>query len=295
MSRRTLSTDQIRAFEQKLIEDEKSVVTIEKYRRDTLRFLTYVNGRNVEKELTIDYKNNLIRQRYAVSSINSMLASVNSLLSFLGWEDCKVKAMKTQRKIYSDEKKELTKTEYFRLLEASKEQPRLYYILQTICGTGIRISELSYFTVESVREGEINVSCKNKTRRILIPGKLRKLLLDYAKKQRIVRGRIFRTKNGNPLNRSNVWKDMKKLCEKAGVRSEKVFPHNLRKLFAKTFYRSEKDIAKLADILGHSNINTTRIYIMTTGQEHRKKIEKLGLVVENRKSLHNSHYVVLHR
>lgn len=283
MNKRILSVKQIEEFRKNLAEEEKSAVTIEKYMRDVQRFFIYADEKHIEKETVIHYKKELIQEGYAVSSINSMLASLNSLFTFLGWQDCKVKSIRTQRQIYCTEEKELTKAEYLRLLDASKGQPRLYLVLQTICSTGIRISELSYFTVDSVKQGEIKVSCKNKTRTILIPGKLRKMLLDFARKNGIRKGVIFQTKKGNPVNRSNVWSEMKKLCAKAKVSSSKVFPHNLRKLFARTFYAVEKDIAKLADILGHSSINTTRIYIMTTGQEHRRKIEGLGLIVEMKK------------
>lgn len=283
MKKRTLSMEQIESFRKHLTDAEKSGVTVEKYMRDVRRFFLYAGESTVEKELAISYKKKLLREGYAVSSINSMLSSVNSLFAYLGWEDCKVKNIKTQRQIYCPEEKELTKAEYVRLLEASREQPRLHLILQTICSTGIRISELSYFTVEAVRRGEISVSCKNKTRTILLPRKLKKMLMEFAGKNRIGEGIIFRTRKGSPVNRSNIWAEMKKLCEKAGVSRSKVFPHNLRKLFAKTFYAVEKDIAKLADILGHSSINTTRIYIMTTGQEHREKIERLGLVFEIKK------------
>ena len=184
-----------------------------------------------------------------------------------------------QREIYCAEEKELTREEYFRLLEASAGHPRLHLILQAICGTGIRISELKYFTVEAVRRGEITVSCKGKNRTILLPGLLCRRLLAYAEKEGIASGMIFVTRRGNPVNRSNIWAQMKGLCRKAGVKESKIFPHNLRKLFARTFYGIEKDIARLADILGHSSINTTRIYIVSTGTEHRKKIECLGLVV----------------
>ena len=165
------------------------------------------------------------------------------------------------------------------MLEAAKDRPQLHLILETICGTGIRVSELRFFTAEAVKRGEITVSCKSKTRTILLPGKLKKMLLDHAKKNGIRSGAIFITRNGKPLNRSNIWARMKSLCKKAGVKASKVFPHNLRKLFARTFYGIEKDIAKLADILGRSSIDTTRIYTMTTGTEHRRKIERLGLVV----------------
>lgn len=221
----------------------------------------------------------LIEKGYAVRSINSMLASLNSMFDFLGWQDCKVKSLKTQRQTYCTEEKELTKAEYLRLLKAAEQRPQLRLIMETICGTGIRVSELGFFTIEAIKRGEITVRCKSKIRTILLPGKLRKRLLGHAKKSGILSGAIFTTRNGKPLNRSNIWSQMKSLCEAANVTPGKVFPHNLRKLFARTFYGIEKDIAKLADILGHSSIDTTRIYIMTTGTEHRRKLDRLGLVV----------------
>lgn len=279
MKKRILTACQIEAFSRHLAREEKSAVTMEKYLRDVRAFFAFAGGKDVTKELTVAYKKSLVDSGYAVGSVNSMLASLNSLFRFLRWEDCKVKNLKTQKKIYCPAERELTKPEYERLVEASKGRPRLHLILQTICGTGIRVSELQYFTVEAVWMGEVVVSCKNKTRTILVPGKLRKKLLNYAKRYGIRSGIIFRTKGGKPVNRSNIWSDMKKLCKAANVNPAKVFPHNLRKLFACTFYQLEKDIAKLADILGHSSINTTRIYIMTTGREHRRKIERLGLVI----------------
>lgn len=212
-------------------------------------------------------------------SVNSMLASINSFLEFQGWTDCKVKSIRIQQQIYCAEEKELSKAEYLRLLNASRKEEQLNLILQTICATGIRVSELRYFTVEAVHHGEVTVSCKNKTRTILIPGKLKKALQDFARRRNITTGAIFLGKSRKPLDRSRIWRKMKQLCQSAGVAASKVFPHNLRKLFARTFYAIEKDIAKLADILGHSSINTTRIYIMSTGVEHRKRIERLGLVV----------------
>lgn len=269
----------IDAFREHLIKEEKSAATVEKYLRDVRAFFVFSDHGEISKERMMSYKKNLVEKGYAVCSINSMLASINSLLAFLGWTDCRVKNMKVQRSIYCGEDKELTKEEYLRLLEAAKKSPRMNLLLQTICGTGIRISELRYFTVEAVRLGEISVSCKNKTRTILLPRKLKKLLLEYAENHNIRSGAIFITRNGRPMNRSNIWSQMKKLCKDAGVKSSKVFPHNLRRLFARTFYSIEKDIAKLADILGHSSIDTTRIYIMTTCSEHRRKIERLGLVV----------------
>lgn len=279
MKDRILLEPNIEAFHEYLIQEEKSTATMEKYLRDARAFLVFVGRRAVTKELVMAYKQNLVEKEYAVRSINSMLASLNSLLYFLGWGDCRVKSFKIQRQIYCSEEKELTKAEYLKLLEVSKNQPQLNLIMQTICGTGIRVSELKNFTVEAVQHGEVIIRCKGKTRAILIPGKLKKLLLNYAKKNRILSGTIFITRSGKPLNRSNIWLQMKRLCKAAGVKESKVFPHNLRKLFARTFYGIEKDIAKLADILGHSSVDTTRIYIMTTGTEHRRKIEKLGLVI----------------
>lgn len=273
--------EQIQAFQDHLVLDEKSSATVEKYVRDAHAFFVFAEGREITKKLVISYKNSLVEQGYAPRSINSMLASINSLLRFFGWQDCTVRSMKLQKQIYCPAEKALTKAEYMRLLDAAKQsrQERLYFVLQAVCGTGIRISELKYFTVESVRQGDISVSCKNKTRHILIPKKLRRLLLQFAKDSGIACGVIFRTKSGKPLDRSNVWAEMKKLCGAARVDPQKVFPHNLRKLFARTFYRAEKDIARLADILGHASVNTTRIYIIETGSEHRKRIERLGLVV----------------
>lgn len=279
MAERKLSPRHLVSFREYLIREEKSTATIEKYLRDTNGFLEYAADREITKELAVAYKAELQKKNYAIRSINSMLASINSLLVFLEWTDCKVKTLRCQRQTYCAEEKELTKSEYLRLLEASKKNEKLNLVIQTICGTGIRVSELRYFTVEAVNRGEITVQCKSKTRTILVPGKLKKLLLNYAKHCRIQSGTIFVTKNGKPMDRSNIWAQMKRLCTAAGVNPTKVFPHNLRKLFARTFYGIEKDIAKLADILGHSSINTTRIYIMTTGTEHRRKIERLGLVV----------------
>ncbi|MCD2491155.1 site-specific integrase [Lacrimispora sp. NSJ-141] len=269
----------ITRYQSYLVREEKSPATIEKYTRDVRAFSLFLSGRAVSKELTVSYKRKLTEEGYAVRSINSMLVSITRLMVFLDRPDCIVKTIRTQRQTYSEEEKELTKEEYYRLLRAAKVSPRLCLLLQTICGTGIRVSELQYFNLEMVRRGEITISCKGKIRNILVPGGLKKKLLDYAKINGIQSGVIFRTRSGRPMNRSNIWKEMKKLCESARINPNKVFPHNLRKLFARTFYSIEKDIAKLADILGHSSIETTRIYIMTSSTEHRRKIECLGLVV----------------
>ncbi len=279
MNTRTLSESLLLSFRQHLHEEEKSPRTTEKYLRDARAFFLYAGPNEITKETVISFKNRLMQSGYQTGSINSILASVNSLLRFLGWEDCKTKNLRQQRASFCPEEKELTKAEYGRLLDAAHGNEQLRLLLQTICSTGIRVSELQYFTVEALRRSQVTIHCKSKTRTILVPGQLKKLLLSYAAKRQIRSGAIFITRGGNPLNRSNIWAQMKKLCSKAGVQPSKVFPHNLRKLFARTFYAMEKDIAKLADILGHSSVNTTRIYIMSTGTEHRRKIENLGLIL----------------
>lgn len=279
MTNRILNEETMKAFRTYLLREEKSEATVEKYLRDARAFAAFAEDREVTKELVMAWKESLVNGGYTVRSVNSMLAGVNSLLCFLGLEHCKVKNLKIQRQTYCPEEKELSKAEYLRLLEAAKDQPQLQLVMETICGTGIRVSELQFFTVESVRAGKIEISNKGKNRTILIPGKLKKKLLDWAKKNGIKAGHVFITKNGKPLDRSNIWTKMKRLCKAAGVAASKVFPHNLRKLFARIFYKIEKDIAKLADLLGHSSINTTRIYIMTTGTEHLRQMEQMGLVL----------------
>lgn len=281
MKGRILTETQIAAFAVYLKSEEKSENTVEKYIRDVRAFSTYTNGTEITKEVVIAYKNKLQTDNYAARSINSMLASINSLLSFLGWKELKVKSIKLQRQIYCSEEKELTKAEYMRLVQTAKQNgnERLDLLIQTICGTGIRVSELQYITVEAVKCGEAVVSLKGKTRSVFVVRELKKKLLRYAAEQKIASGAIFITRSGKPMSRINIWREMKKLCEQAGVKSNKVFPHNLRHLFARTFYSMEKDIAKLADILGHSSINTTRIYIITTGDEHRQRMENMRLII----------------
>lgn len=279
MTERIMKPAQIEAFGEYLRQEEKSGATIEKYLRDVRAFYAFAQGEAVTKDLVLAYKRHCVDHSYAVRSVNSMLASINGFLEFQGWQDCKVKNLRLQRQTYCAEERELTKSEYLRLLRASQENEQLNLILQTICATGIRVSELRYFTVEAVRQGKITVSCKNKTRTILVPGKLKQALLNFARHRGIVAGECFLGRSGKPMDRCSIWRQMKRLCREADVAPTKVFPHNLRKLFARTFYEIEKDIAVLADILGHSSINTTRIYIMTTGTEHREKIERLGLVV----------------
>ena len=281
MKGRILTETQIAAFAVYLKSEEKSENTIEKYMRDVRAFCAYVGEAEMTKETVIAYKNKLLSENYAARSVNSVLASINSLLSFLGWADLKVKSIKLQRQIYCPEEKELTKAEYIRLVNTAKQKgnERLNLLIQTICGTGIRVSELQYITVEAVKCNEAVVSLKGKTRSVFIVRELQKKLLRYAAEQKISSGAIFITRSGKPMSRTNIWREMKSLCVEAGVNPQKVFPHNLRHLFARTFYGIEKDIAKLADILGHSSINTTRIYIITTGNEHRQRMENLRLII----------------
>lgn len=281
MKGRILTEKIIGDFSCCLKSEEKSENTLEKYLRDVRAFAAYLGGAAVTKETVIAYKNKLLSENYAVRSVNSMLASLNSLFAFLGWTDCRVKSIKLQRQIYCSEERELTKAEYMRLVNTAKQKgnERLNLILQTICGTGIRVSELQYITVEAVKCGEAIVSLKGKTRTIFIVRELQKKLLRYAAEQGISSGTIFITRTGRPMSRTNIWREMKGLCEQAGVNPQKVFPHNLRHLFARVFYGIEKDIAKLADILGHSSINTTRIYIISTGDEHRRRMENMRLIL----------------
>lgn len=278
MNETYITTELLAQYAQQLYEEEKSSATIEKYIRDVRTFSKYAGSQALTKDLTIAYKRDLPTRGYTILSVNSMLASLNSFLVFCGRADCKVKLYRVQKKTYLAANRELSKAEYLRLLHAARKDQRLWLLLQTLCATGIRVSELQYFTVEAVRAGEISVACKSKTRSILIPRGLQNILLQYVRSARIESGHIFRTRTGKPMNRSNIWSALKRLCAQANVNPDKVFPHNLRKLFARTFYRMEKDIAKLADILGHSSINTTRIYIMSTGTEHRHQMEKLGLL-----------------
>lgn len=270
----------ILAFEKHLYGEEKSTATIKKYLHDVRYFAEYAQKRKIDKELVLAYKAHLA-ETYATASANSMIAALNAFLRFAGCQDCCVKQFKIQKKTYCSEESELTKKEYLALVKAAEERDneRLSLLIQTICGTGIRVSEVPFITVEAARHGEAVVSCKGKTRKVFIIAALRKKLLSYAKEQGIKTGMIFVTKRGKALNRSNIWREMKGLCEQTGVAPEKVFPHNLRHLFARSFYGLEKDIVKLADILGHSNVNTTRIYIVSTGAEHRQCMENMRLII----------------
>ena len=270
----------LREFEGYMHDDEKSKATIEKYIRDVKRFMAFAGGRELAKSLIIEYKESL-SGIYAVSSANSMIAALNYFLRYCGLDSYCVKQFKVQSRIYCSEQRELTRAEYMRLVNAAgrKKSRRTELLLQTICGTGIRVSELKFITVEAVCRGEATVSCKRKTRTVFIPYKLQKKLRYYCRERGITSGAVFVTRTGKPLNRCSVWREMKALCRDACVSPDKVFPHNLRHLFARTFYGIERDVAKLADLLGHSSLNTTRIYIMETGKQHRRKIEKMKLII----------------
>lgn len=280
MRRKKITKQMLFEFENELRYEEKSELTVEKYMRDIRSFIAYSENKPIDKSMVLKYKA-MLEKNYAVTSANSMLASINSFFRYAGWLELCVKQFRIQRKTFCNEDKELTKAEYIQLVKTAKKQnnERLCLILQTICATGIRVSELQFITVEAVRKGEAIANCKNKTRTVFIVRDLQKKLLQYCKRNRIAKGQVFVTKTGRPMSRTNIWREMKNLCDQAGVNPNKVFPHNLRHLFARVFYEIEKDIAKLADMLGHSSINTTRIYIVTTGTEHRRKMEKMHLII----------------
>ena len=276
---RILTRELISKFKGYLIEEEKSKATLEKYIRDIETFYAWAGGKVLNKVCVLNYKEYLT-EKYAVASVNSMLSSINSFFTYLEWYELRVKTIKVQKQIFASNEKELTKSEYERLLTAAKAKSnqRLYLLMQTICSTGIRVSELRFITVEAINRGRAEINCKGKRRCVFLPTELCKILKTYVKEQKRKSGAVFVSKNGNPLDRSNIWSDMKKLCKSAGVSEKKVFPHNLRHLFARTYYSLHKDVVRLADILGHSSVNTTRIYTMETGEIHRKQIQRLGLL-----------------
>ena len=275
----TITKTLINNFKQYLIEEEKATATIEKYIRDITAFFVWISSYELDKKSILCYKKYLT-EHYAPASVNSVLSSLNSFFDFCDWHSLKVKMLKIQKQIFAEKNKELTKAEYARLLNAAKNKKneRLYYLMQTICASGIRVSEVSAVTIEAVKMRKATINCKGKMRIVILPKELCKMLLEYAKSQKIISGPIFITRTGKPLDRSAIWKMMKSLCESAGVSRNKVFPHNLRHLFARTYYSIQMDIVRLADILGHSSVNTTRIYTMESGEEHRKQIQKLGLL-----------------
>ncbi len=270
----------VKEFGAHLVEEEKSRATLEKYVRDVSAFSRWLGKRELCKAIVLEYKELLI-EKLAPASVNSALSSLNSFFEYIGEYGLKVKSLKIQKRIFADRERELTKAEYNRLLKAARDKgnERLFLLMQTICASGLRVSEIKFITIEAVKARCAEIKCKGKIREVFLPDSLCRELLKYAKKKGIKSGMIFVTRNGRPLDRTNIWSDMKKLCLIAEVSAKKVFPHNLRHLFARTFYMIEKDIVHLSDILGHSSVNTTRIYTMETGERHRKQIQKLGLVM----------------
>lgn len=270
---------QIEAYCAALRADEKAAGTVAKYRRDVTAFAEWLEGRPASKETAAGWKAQLLEHHYAPRTVNSMLAAVNGFFKFAGW-NIRVKFLKVQRQLFRDTARELTRVEYDRLLTAAQSsgQERLALIMETLCATGIRVSELRYITVEAAEAGRATVSLKGKIRTILLSTKLCRKLLKYARKQKIASGEVFLTKSGKPITRRQVWYELKRLCKAAGVETSKVFPHNFRHLFATIFYRACKDIARLADVLGHSSIETTRIYLTVSGTEQARQLDRLGLV-----------------
>ena len=280
MKNHSLIPEQITAFERYLRTEERSSGTIEKYLRDVRAFAVWLNGRIVTKETAAGWKEHLLDRHYAPVTINSMLAAINAFFRFVGWEDCRVKFLKIQRRMFREASRELSREEYDRLLSTAHTlgRDRLALLMETICASGIRVSEVRYITVEAARQGQTEIALKGKIRPIPLPDKLCRKLLKYARHKKIASGEIFRTESGKSLGRRQIWAEMKQLCKYAGVAPSKVFPHNLRHLFATTFYRACRDISRLADVLGHSSIETTRIYLLTTGSEQVKQMDQLGLV-----------------
>lgn len=276
-------TEQIEAYLEKLAAAERSAATLSKYRRDLRSFAAFMGERQLDKTAVVAYKETLTA-RYAASSVNSMLAAVNGLLAFMERHDCRVRPLKTQRKAFLPPDRELTRKDYLRLLyvASGRRNSRVYLLLQTLGATGIRISELCYITVEAARAGRASVRLKGKTRVVFLPRSLCSALLRYAESKHLTGGPVFITRYGLPMDRSNIWNTMKRLCRSAGVDPHKVFPHNLRHLFARTYYDTDRDLAHLADLLGHSSVDTTRIYTATSGEEQEKRVNALGLVIERR-------------
>ena len=278
----TLTPQLIEDYLRRLAEDERGAATIDKYRRDLLRFYEFLPpDKAVDKAVVLSWKEQLVARKYASSSVNVMLASVNGLLTFAGRPEWRAKFLKRQRAAFCDERRELRRAEYEKLVETARREKktRLTLMMETICSTGIRVSELAFVTVEAVRAGRAELMLKGKCRRILFPAALVRKLSRYAAERCIARGPIFTDKSGSPVSRHRVWYEMKKLGARAGVAASKVFPHNLRHLFARTYYALERDLSKLADLLGHSSVETTRLYIITAGVEHLRQLDKMKLVM----------------
>lgn len=280
MEYRTSTVEKIREFSRYLREEERETATIDKYSRDVKDFFIWLKDREISRERMGEWRGYLLQAGRKPVTINGKLSALNKFLSFLGRNDCRIKYLKIQRRLFRSTEKQLTKQEYIRLLETAHSlgRERLALLMETICATGIRVSEVKYITAEAIRAGRTEIALKGKIRTILLPGKLCRKLKKYAGKRKIVSGEVFLTRNGKGMSRRQIWAEMKSLCEKAGVAPSKVFPHNLRHLFAQTFYRVCRDVAKLADVLGHSSIETTRLYLISTEAEHVRQMERMGLI-----------------
>ncbi|MEE0731667.1 MAG: tyrosine-type recombinase/integrase [Oscillospiraceae bacterium] len=280
MKNHIINSSRIQEYVRQLQAEERASGTVEKYLRDVGAFAAFAEGQPVDKALVAAWKEQLVSQGYAPRTVNSMLAAVHGFLAFLGFTGCKVKYLKIQRRVFRETGRELDKGDYEKLvaMAESRGRHRLALLMETICATGIRVSEVQYITVEAARRGEAEIRLKGKIRNIILPKKLCRKLLNYAGKQKTASGEIFLTKSGKGLSRRQIWAEMKSLCRHAGVDAAKVFPHNLRHLFARVFYKSCRDIVRLADVLGHSSIETTRIYLVTTVAEYTRQMERLGLV-----------------
>ena len=277
---RTLTDAQIERYLSHLREQERSPATIQKYAHDLKALSRWLMGEPATKATLLEWKQRL-SESYAPATVNAMLTAVNGCFRFLGWKELPVKLLRLQKNLFLEESRELTRQEYVRLVSTARcrGEQQLTLVIQTLCATGIRVSELRFITVEVLRRGRAEVSNKGKRRIVFLPEKLRRLLRSFAKAQKITAGAVFVTRTGQPLNRSNIWRSMKALCGAAGVAAQKVFPHNLRHLFARIFYSMEKDLSRLADILGHSSVNTTRIYTAESGAVHARQMERMGLIV----------------
>ena len=281
MDKRSITSTELAAFARQLREQERAPGAIEKYIRDVSAASAWLRGAEVTRDGAAAWRDSLLERGYAPVTVNSMVAAVNQFFTFLGWEDCKIKSLKIQRRLFRDDRRELTREEYQRLLDAAHGlgRERLTLLLETICSTGVRVSEVKYITVEAANSGKAEISLKGKLRTILLPGRLCRKLKKYAKAQKTASGEIFRTRSGKDLSRRQIWGEMKRLCKAAGVAPSKVFPHNLRHLFARTFYKVCRDVVKLADVLGHSSVETTRIYLISTGTEHARVLARMRLLL----------------
>ena len=279
MEPRKITEETLAAFARQLGEEERNPATLEKYLREVRQFAAFLGGREVTRELAAAWREEL-SARQSPATVNGKLTALDRLLAFLGWEDCRVKHLRVQRQLFRDSARELSREEYARLVETARRlgRGRLSLLMETICATGIRVSEVRYITAEAVREGRTEIALKGKIRTILLPGKLCRKLEKYARQKKITSGELFLTRSGRPMSRKQIWAEMKGVCRAAGVAPSKVFPHNLRHLFARCFYRVSRDVAKLADVLGHSSIETTRIYLISTGAEHARTLDQLRLI-----------------